>query len=81
MGVKRVYQSCGNQIWENGCLIQESNFYLDNKMKTQLNRFLDISDWGKKIWKSHRTKSGSSKLLNHWTELSTRRKRKILQLG
>ena len=48
-GVKRVYQSCGNQIWEKGHLIQESNFYLDNKMKTQLNRFLDISDWKKKF--------------------------------
>ena len=34
---------------EKGNLIQESNFCLNDKMETELNQFLDISDWKKKF--------------------------------
>ncbi len=46
--VKRVYQSCGNQIWEKGKLIREIEFYLNEKMKLELNHFLETTLWKEK---------------------------------
>ena len=43
--VKRVYQSCGNQVFENGRLIKHIDFYLDNNMELLLNDFLKSSRW------------------------------------
>ena len=47
--VTRVYQSCGNQVWEKGRLIKENEFYLSNKMKNTLNTFLETSRWKEKF--------------------------------
>ena len=47
--VKRVYQSCGNQIWEKGKLIKEIEFYLNEEMKLKLNHFLETTLWKEKF--------------------------------
>jgi len=47
--VTKVYQSCGNQIWQNGTLLKESDFFLNNKMKTKLDSFLASSNWLEKF--------------------------------
>ena len=47
--VKRVYQSCGNQVFENGRLIKHIDFYLDNNMELLLNDFLKSSRWTEKF--------------------------------
>ncbi len=46
--VTKVYQSCGNQVWQNGKLIKESNFHLSNKMESKLDMFLQSSNWKEK---------------------------------
>lgn len=45
----RVYQSCGNQVWEKGKLIKESPFVLEPEMKNFLNECLTTSKWIKKV--------------------------------
>ena len=45
LSVNRVYQSCGNQVWENGKLIKEDHFSIDEEMKIMLNHFLQNSKW------------------------------------
>tara|TARA_B110000444_G_scaffold75812_1_gene71434 strand:+ start:1106 stop:1807 length:702 start_codon:yes stop_codon:yes gene_type:complete len=45
----RVYQSCGNQVWEKGELIKENPFYLEPDMKEHLNSFLEDSKWNMKF--------------------------------
>tara|TARA_Y100000589_G_scaffold331927_1_gene387956 strand:+ start:154 stop:855 length:702 start_codon:yes stop_codon:yes gene_type:complete len=47
--VKRVYQSCGNQVFENGKLIKQIEFHLDEKMEFLLNNFLASSNWTEKF--------------------------------
>ncbi len=47
--VKRVYQSCGNQVWENGNLIKETEFYLTKDMKAKLKEKLKTSQWKEKF--------------------------------
>jgi len=46
--VKKVYQSCGNQVWEHGKLIKECDFYLSQNMEKLLNTFLDCTNWPEK---------------------------------
>lgn len=46
---KRVYQSCGNQVWEKGKLIKECEFYLTKEMKNELDDFLDSTKWKEKF--------------------------------
>ena len=36
----RVYQSCGNAVYEKGKLIRQLDFVLDTKLKKLLNEFL-----------------------------------------
>ena len=43
--VTRVYQSCGNQVWENTKLIKESSFFIDSKMRNTLDNFIEKSKW------------------------------------
>ena len=38
-GVKKVYQSCGNQVWKKGVLIKEVDFYLTKEVQRELNIF------------------------------------------
>ena len=38
--VNKVYQSCGNQIWQKGQLIRESSFSLNDNVKHELQNFL-----------------------------------------
>jgi len=47
--VNRVYQSCGNQVWEKGQLIKESHFYLNKEITIMLNKFLTESNWQDKF--------------------------------
>ena len=47
--VSKVYQSCGNQVWEKGQLIREHSFYLSDKMKEELTFFLNNSSWLEKV--------------------------------
>ena len=47
--VTRVYQSCGNQVWENGSLLEESSFYLTREMQAKLDEFLNSSQWKEKF--------------------------------
>jgi len=47
--VKKVYQSCGNQVWENGTLIREVDFYLNQQMQDELNSFLQSTSWKEKF--------------------------------
>lgn len=47
--VTRVYQSCGNQVWENGLLVKENTFYLSNDLKLELDNFLNNSNWKEKF--------------------------------
>ncbi len=48
-GVKKVYQSCGNQVWEKGVLIKEVDFYLTKQVKRELNMFLTSTNWIEKF--------------------------------
>ena len=41
----RVYQSCGNAVYEKGKLIRQLDFVLDTKLKKLLNEFLLWSSW------------------------------------
>jgi len=41
----RVYQSCGNQVWENGKMIKENPFSLNPEMEKKLLFFLKNSNW------------------------------------
>ena len=43
--VNKVYQSCGNQIWQKGQLIRENSFSLNENMKKELTNFLNNSKW------------------------------------
>jgi phosphomannomutase len=45
----RVYQSCGNQVWEKGVLIKENPFHLDSDMQEYLNSVLQNSKWNIKF--------------------------------
>ena len=47
--VNKVYQSCGNQVWEKGQLIEEQSFALNEKMKNKLTFFLNNSRWSEKF--------------------------------
>tara|TARA_B100000700_G_C14869960_1_gene772913 strand:- start:251 stop:940 length:690 start_codon:yes stop_codon:yes gene_type:complete len=47
--VTRVYQSCGNQIWQNGKLLKESDFHLHKKLKSKLDELLEFSVWKEKF--------------------------------
>ena len=47
--VNKVYQSCGNQIWQNGKLIRENSFSLNENMKQELKKFLNNSKWLEKF--------------------------------
>ena len=47
--VNKVYQSCGNQIWQKGKLIKESSFSLNEQMKEKLTHFLNSSKWLEKF--------------------------------
>jgi phosphomannomutase len=47
--VKRAYQSCGNQVWENGKLLREKEFRLNNNMKNELINALETSKWKEKF--------------------------------
>jgi len=47
--VNRVYQSCGNQVWEKGELIKETHFNLNHRMKKKLNTFLESTNWKEKF--------------------------------
>ena len=47
--VTKVYQSCGNQVWENGTLLKESNFHLSHSMQSKLDVFLKSSSWKEKF--------------------------------
>ena len=47
--VTRAYQSCGNQIWENGQLIKEKPFPLTNELNLFFQEMLSISKWDKKF--------------------------------
>ena len=49
ISVTKVYQSCGNQIWEKGKLIKERHFHLSDNMQKQLMSFLESSDWKEKF--------------------------------
>ena len=42
---KRVYQSCGNQVWEKGKLIRENDFFLEENIKQDLKKILNSSNW------------------------------------
>ena len=42
---KRVYQSCGNAVYEGGELIRQSDFKLDTELQRLLYTFLATSDW------------------------------------
>ena len=42
---KRVYQSCGNAVYENGNLIKQSEFKLTPELKELLDEFLKITNW------------------------------------
>ena len=42
---KRVYQSCGNAVYENGDLIRMKPFELSYKLKDMLNTFKRDSEW------------------------------------
>ena len=46
--VKRVYQSCGNQVWEQGKLIKQQNFDLNTSIKHELLKKIDTSEWKEK---------------------------------
>jgi phosphomannomutase len=41
----RVYQSCGNAVYENGKLIRQSDFKLDVELQRMLFTFKAASDW------------------------------------
>jgi phosphomannomutase len=41
----RAYQSCGNAVYENGKLIKQSNFKLDDELRRMLFTFKACSDW------------------------------------
>ena len=45
----RVYQSCGNQVWENGNLITEFPFFLEDEIEYHLNKYLNSSEWKSKF--------------------------------
>ena len=45
LSVTRVYQSCGNQVWENGKLIKENHFYISDELKNELKKYLNSSKW------------------------------------
>jgi len=47
--VNKVYQSCGNQVWKKGKLIEERSFSLNEKMKNKLTFFLKNSRWSEKF--------------------------------
>ena len=47
--VKKVYQSCGNQVWEKGKLINERDFFLTSEINLTLNNFLNNSNWVEKF--------------------------------
>lgn len=47
--VKRAYQSCGNQVWEQGKLIREKEFKLNINMKNELMSTLEKSEWKEKF--------------------------------
>lgn len=47
--VKRVYQSCGNQVWEQGTLITQKDFTLNNDIKSLLLEQLNNSEWKEKF--------------------------------
>tara|TARA_B100000902_G_C27086339_1_gene801515 strand:+ start:125 stop:826 length:702 start_codon:yes stop_codon:yes gene_type:complete len=47
--VKRVYQSCGNQVWEQGTLITQKDFTLNNDIKSLLLEQLKNSEWEEKF--------------------------------
>tara|TARA_B100001287_G_scaffold264225_1_gene255849 strand:- start:157 stop:855 length:699 start_codon:yes stop_codon:yes gene_type:complete len=40
-----VYQSCGNQVWENTKLIRENSFFIDSGMRNMLEEFIEKSKW------------------------------------
>ena len=41
----RVYQSCGNAVYEGGKLIRQSDFKMDTELQRLLYTFLATSDW------------------------------------
>ena len=41
----KCYQSCGNAIYENGCLITQKDFELTNPLKSLLDEFMLWSEW------------------------------------
>jgi len=41
----RVYQSCGNAVYENGELIRQIDFDLGKDLKKLLEQFLEVSEW------------------------------------
>ena len=47
--VTRVYQSCGNQVWQKGKLLTESPFFLEDEVEYQLSQYLTRSEWTKKF--------------------------------
>jgi len=47
--VTKVYQSCGNQVWQKGKLLKQSNFYLSSSMQSKLDFFLQSSSWQEKF--------------------------------
>jgi phosphomannomutase len=47
--VKRVYQSCGNQVWEKGILIRQKDFTLNIDIKNLLLQQLENSKWKEKF--------------------------------
>ena len=42
---KRVYQACGNAVYEGGELIRQSDFKMDTELQRLLFTFLATSDW------------------------------------
>ena len=42
---KRVYQSCGNAVYEGGELIKQLDFKLDKELQRLLHTFQAASDW------------------------------------
>ena len=43
--VTRVYQSCGNQVWERTKLIKESSFFIDSRIRNTLDTYIEKSKW------------------------------------
>ena len=48
----RVYQSCGNAVYEGGKLIRQSDFKMDRELQRMLYTFLATSEW-KETYNNH----------------------------